>query len=694
MTSPSTSLRLLVVLGVAALVGGCTAAASDSGPGHYGGGGGTSATGTASGTAGNGSTGPGTAGSQGQAGDSVIVTGTGGAGGSGVIMTMTGSAGAFGGGAGTTAGTGTGGGVGGPDGGAQCLITITPVSPGSFTDLEAGDTSVLRLQANVYGYTGGGATADGGGPQWTWSVKMAGASSPADLNYSKVDDAGSLIEFKLGSAGTYQVNARIEGAPMCDRAPIMFVVQPPQTPSLRFRVTPPAGAQLPVHEQLVKSNALDGTPTLDLGDARASEVVSLSPVDARGFPIPSYVRISSPSFAFDVEGYTGRGAVIAALSTGLLYDVLILPDGGLAPMLVSGLPDIVQNQMSLGPGANVTGALRDGNGKPVSGARVLLQFGARPSTVGLSAADGTFALTTREGALSADILPPSGSGLPEARVAASPGIVLLAGMTSLDLAMDWAKVPAAALTIKVSGPGQSAAVVAGARVRVDLATPLANVGTLTVGGATATKLTATGIAHADAVTDAQGLAHLGLLPTGLYHAIVAPPDGMAGAAITLTDVTLPNAGATSPVALAAPVALAGTLTGAGTTAGAKVTAIDRGLLAAATVPTTMAAADGTYKLALAAGRSYELLVEPTAGSGLARSIVGTVTPNGSPRSDAVPPAVTWPGAVTGAGRAIAGALVEVYCVAPAASCIDPSFALAQGTTAADGSITLTLPGPL
>jgi hypothetical protein len=677
-----------LALVVAALAGGCAAGSSNStggaGPADAGYGTGTAGTGSSStGTAGTSSTGSG-----GESGS----TGTAGASASGTAGT-TASAGTSGGTAGTTgtAGTGT------LDGGvpAACLVMITSLIPGSFAGLEAGPSSVLRMQASVSNYVG---NADGGAVQWLWSVKMAGAASLAIFPWTPVDDAGTTIDVALGTAGTYQIEAHVVGAPSCDRAPLIVTVSPPQTPSFRFRVTPPAATQLPVREMLVTStDAASGAQSLDLLNDGPSTVVSLTPVDVRNFPLPSYVRITSPAFLFDLEGSTERGALIAPLATSLTYDVLVVPDNGLAPLIVSGTPDSVSTKMAMmaiGPGAAVTGSMRDGDGQAVSGARVALKAGQRPSTVGVSGADGSFTLTTREGTLSAAILAPAGSGLPDAYVTASPGIALAAGATSLDLGMSWAKVPAAALTIKVSTPGGLA--VAGAGVRADLATPLSNVGTLTVHGAPDVQLPASGTAHADGVTDALGVVHLGLLPTGTYHVIVAPPEDPASA-ITLADVVLPAAGTTAAIALAAPVTFLGTLEPLGATAGAKVTAIDRGLLAAATLPTATAAADGTYALALAAGRSYELLVEPSAATTLARAVVDVVTPMstsaGGSRTQVVPSALLWKGSIKGGGSVVSGALVQVYCAEPASSCLDATLAVAQGTTAPDGTVTLALPNP-
>jgi hypothetical protein len=267
--------------------------------------------------------------------------------------------------------------------------------------------------------------------------------------------------------------------------------------------------------------------------------------------------------------------------------------------------------------------------------------------------------------------------------------------------MQWDTAHTGALTVRVSGAGSggAAAPVAGASVHAELAAPLAKVGTLRVGGAGGLALTATGTARADAVSDAHGVAALGLLPAGTYNVVVAPPAGAASAAITLANVVLSEGALTAPVTLAAPVTFAGVLmppaSMVGATVGAKVTAIDRGVLAAATPPSATVAADGTYTLTLAAGRTYELLVEPDPRLGLARTVVGVVTPHAgdAPRSDTLPPSLTWNGSVFAGDRAIAGALVQVFCAVPAASCFDPALPLASGTTGADGTLTLVLPGP-
>ncbi|HSZ83683.1 MAG TPA: hypothetical protein VLA14_15465, partial [Polyangia bacterium] len=241
--------------------------------------------------------------------------------------------------------------------------------------------------------------------------------------------------------------------------------------------------------------------------------------------------------------------------------------------------------------------------------------------------------------------------------------------------------------------GAGGALVAGARVRADVAGDLVSVGTLAVdapGVLADAQLAASGTAESNGVTDAQGVVDLGRLPTGSYHITVAPPDGSPNA-VTMADVVVPATGLAAQIPLASPVSVTGTLTPVGPTTGATVTAIDQGVLASSTPSMATVGADGSYALLLSPGRTYELLVAPLAAQKLGAGVLSTVTPGptGGPHDIAVPAGVAWTGAVTGAGRPVAGALVQVFCAAPA--CIDGSIAVAQGVTRADGSLSLVLP---
>jgi hypothetical protein len=665
---------------------GCSLGSNGGGPESPGGSGTGSpgSTGTGSGEAGAIGVITGAGGEMGAAGSSIST----GAGGTGIVGT-------------TPVGTGTGGqsgpadasasdagasDAGASDAGGGCNVFLLPLIPGSFSGLQAGPLSLLRVRAQVSGHAGV--------PAWIWLVRLAGGQSLADINFTPVDSAGDTIDIKLEAPGRYEIEARIDGAPECDRSPVLVTVDPPQTPSFLFRVTPPAGSRLPMRDStLAASDVAGASHTIDLG-AGGAAVVSLLPTDPRGFPLPSYVVLTSGASALDVQAYTSTGPLVASLVPNQLYDVLVVPDGGWAPLLVTGLPDVIGQSQSLAitAGASIAGTARDGNGKAVANARVILRDGLLPSTVGVTDGAGAFGVSVRAGTFAAVITPPASAGLYEAHVASSPGIPV--GVSALSLDMTWAAVASATLTMTVRAADGSPAV--GAAVRVESSAEVASVGTLGVhaGASDVVELAATGTARADALTNGSGVASLGPLPAGPYHVVVAPAAG-SSAAITELDVTLPSTGLARDVALASTVTQPGTLEPAAHAAGAMITAIDEGALPPVTLASAIANAAGAYALTLSPARTYELLVTPVPGSGLASSVLAVFSPGATPavRSDTIPGGLSWRGSVTGGGRPVTGAVVQVFCVGPSASCLDPTIAVAQGTTAPDGTLTLVLPNP-
>jgi hypothetical protein len=655
---------------------------------------GSSATGTAGTTA---TSGTGAAGTNGAAGLPVVgvtgAAGTSSAGGAGSGTGAGGTTGAAGTSAGTAGVTGssTDAGVGAdasPDASASCNISITSLTPGTSLpgSFQLGVQPVVRAHASVAGYFGAPT------PTWIWSVSFAGTvTTPAPAG-----DTGDTVDVQLKALGDYQISVRIAGAPQCNRLPVTATVVAPRMPAFLIRVTPPSGSRLPVRESALDSSAVASAPhTIDLAAGAASSVVSLLPKDASGFPVPSFLVVTNPATTFDLQGYTARGPFITSLVDDVMYQVLVVPDGDWAPLLVNGMPDALQQALSLTPGVAVTGTAQDGAGHAVPNARVILRAGRLPSTVGVSDAGGTFAVSARMNIFGATISPPAGLGLPEAHVPASPGIVVSPYVASLGVDMKWAKVTPAPLTITVRASA-GGALVAGAQVRVESSAEVPAVGTLTVhaaGGDVA--LSASGTARADAVTNANGVAALGLLPPGAYHLIVAPP-ATTTAAVTLADVTLPAAGLARDVVMSALVSVQGTLTANGTTvSGATVSAVDRGELAPATRASSTVDAAGRYTLALSPDRTYELLVTPAAGQTFGLTVLPTFVPGTSPtaHTDAIAPGLVWNGTVVGGARPIASAIVQAFCLGPSPTCLDPSIPLAQGTTAADGTLALTLPSP-
>src|SRR5206468_731339 len=158
----------------------------------------------------------------------------------------------------------------------------------------------------------------------------------------------------------------------------------------------------------------------------------------------------SPASTVRLEGHTRAGPFTAWLNPILNYEVLVVPDAMVAPQLWTGSPSaIAQNAFKLDPGVAVDGQVTGPKG-PVEGARVLLRTGAVPSTTGAAQADGHFDLRVRPGDLAAAIIAPSGSGLPEARIAPSAGLVIYdspPAHVTMDFA--WSSVSTATLDLTV-----------------------------------------------------------------------------------------------------------------------------------------------------------------------------------------------------------------------------------------------------
>jgi hypothetical protein len=698
------ALRLAAMLfALGAIASACGAMGSGGAPSSSGTGGVIGSAGT-SGGAGNPATMPGNGGQTGSAG----TTGAAGFTGSAGAVGAAGSTGSPDGGspdasgAGGTGGTtGAGGAAAGSTGAAgsttpsmcgvrydrlipepQCTAPPCPYVVTPSTYHEAGPTSVVRVRASLPGFVGT--------VKWEWTITRPDAA-PAVV--SPLDASNATIDIKTDVVGDYDIVPTLVVGPKCFLSSFSVPVASPSNPSFVFRATPPTASLLPTRELIVAAAEIaDVDHTVDLGAVSAGSAMSFTPLDARHVPLPSYVRVTSLAQSFDVEAYTGQGPLVANLPPELSYDVLVVPDGPWAPLLVSGPLSKVSSPDALvvSAGIAVKGEAKDANNTPIAGVRVLLREGMRPSTLGVTAADGKFSLLTRGGTLSAVISPPPGSGLSEARVAANAGFVLPADAANVTLRMQWAMVPAG--TLKVTAHAPDGSPLSGARVRAESSEEIPSVGTLHVElrDPPVIDVGAAGSARADAVTDANGVADLGRLPAGPYRVTVAPPSGGA-LAVTSADVSVVQAGVAAVVDVKALVPLSGTLEGVDTVGGWTITAIDHGPLAPSASP--QVTTHGDYKLMVSPGRPYELVVDTLAG-GHTRTFVlttGAMAP-ATETSGTVPGPLTWNGTITSGAHPIAGALVEVFCVGSSSpKCLDPSVSVAQGVSRADGKVTLLVP---
>ncbi|HEY4186049.1 MAG TPA: hypothetical protein VGP07_13325 [Polyangia bacterium] len=639
---------------------------SDGGIGGSGAGGNSGSGGTSAGSGGSSSSGSG--GRQGSGGTSA------GSGGS----TATG-------GRGGTSGAGGATGSGGTS--AGCSVIIQPVTPSSLDGIEAGAGVTVRVRGIVIG-------ASVNPPSWTWTITFAVGGTVVDVVPS-LYDSDTVAEFPVSMSGSYRIAASVDD-PRC--LPVVAVANAtvPQGAAFTFRTTAPG---LPVQESKVKLvDGSYGNFALDPG-----QTFAIKPRKAgQSNLMTAYVRISSPANSFVIEGETSRTPIMTVLRPQQTYDLLVVPSDPYAPLLLPSSFPASWATVDIDQGTPVTAQMLTSDGAPVPDARLILKSGILPSTIGVSDSGGSMTLWTRPGTMSATVVPPDGTGLPQANITATDaaGVTLAMGGASLSLTMTWADLTTAtpALTVKsIDG----ATPVANAHVRLALHTPIANAGTLVVSapGFGDTVLGATGSVNEDIVTDASGLAAFPPVPAGAYDVTIIPPAGSAPAAVTTTTLTLSNGNPARSINLVQKVPLTGTLlTGTGSKSavqGAVVNAIDVGTGATGMVASAISDGNGAFTLSVDPGRTYQLTVLPIAGPTLlGRTVFPAMTvgsSGGSTGPITLPAGVPYAGSITTNGNPVAGAFVQVFCVSPIASCVDPSVSLAEATTLGDGTFSLILP---
>ncbi|HET6151094.1 MAG TPA: hypothetical protein VFH68_26395 [Polyangia bacterium] len=584
------------------------------------------------------------------------------------------------------------GGSSGAGGAIGCSIAVTAESAPTLGELEAYPGARARVGASARGARNPPVT-------FVWSVRLHGQQT---IPTTSLDATATRVEFPVEVEGDYQITVQALGEPNCFAAPISATAQ-------RAVYVLRASAQettIPVQEKRVglAGAAPITTTAIQLDPGRT---VNLAPTRASdGTTLASYVRVTQPASSWRIEGDTTRNAVVAHVLDRTSYDLLIVPNEAYAPALFTGVPGDWPQQLPVDQGTPVTAHLLDGAGRPLAGARMILRRGSLPSTVGISDGSGEMTLWARSGTWAAFIVPPVGSGLPEAQVAvaagsAATGIVLPDGATSLDLRISWAALSAAPLSVEVRDT-DGVAPVAGVRVRVTSVAapaPVAMVIAQPAVGPPATQ-PAIGSVDVEAVTDASGLATFAPLPVGDLLLTVIPAEVAGGgaptAAITTAMVTLAPAGSSHTVTLAQKVTMTGLLLPLPDSVGARVTAVDHSLTAAGTMATATVDAGGAFRLLVDPTRGYQLFVDPAPGAPRARAALGLVTSGSGPttlRTQTLPVGHLVQGTVTANGAAVPLVRVQAFCPVWSARCIDPSFSLAEIVTDRDGRFELRVPDP-
>lgn len=582
---------------------------------------------------------------------------------------------------------------------STCMVKIIPVLPAQLTDLPAGPTSRLRVRGEISG------TMVPAMPTWLWSVQhhtgKVVAASPVDVD-------PSLVQFSLSQPGNYKITAN--AGPSCFGQTFARAFRPQElTASFWVRVTPPAGTDAPPQETILQ--VLAGNPLLrDFAITTGTRVG----IDPTRLPDPitnvrevvkSYIRITSPRSSFRIEGSNSMSAFRTTLSPSFPYDVLIVPESAIAPLLVpaAAATTIAVNPFTLADGTLVSGTCSSMGGAPVSGARVLLRAGGQPSTVGQSDGSGKFTLRARaaDRSYSAFLVPPPGSGLPEAEV---PNALFLGNPPPPIVTLDfqWRDVASVSLGLTV----HSADDLPAGRVRVRLESlegSLDNVGTLT---ASSQAFPASGSLRAEGTTSDFGVVTFANLPRARYQATLIPGSDIAAPAVTTVFLDLTSGtGATvaETVRLLRKVQVSGVLKPADLAQVTRLVATDTGNEFTATPIVALVDDAGRYSFTADPGRSYRLYVEPVPARSLPRTPLGPLT---GPAKDKLLDDYYLPRGLAVTGRVmlgqtpIPGAVLQAYCTGAPPDCVDISApstdlarAVAEAVSDGAGAFTLIVPDP-
>jgi hypothetical protein len=529
------------------------------------------------------------------------------------------------------------------------------------------------------------ATLDAGNvvgvPTYTWTVEHDGAMLP----FTVADIDNTAIDFIAADPGTYAVSVEISGA--STECPFVtgyvnVLAVGANTFVYRLRTVPPPNAGAPAQEQLIQVNGgADATRdiTLDPGIVASGTVRSGS---AAGPVVAAYLKfmpISAP-LAF-TELFTGASGQYSTHLLGVTHDVLVIPsDSSLAPALLQWTP--ATTGLVVTAGTLVTGTVRSPSGVGLAGATVQLIANGVPSTLGMTAGNGSFTLRADYPAnaqITVKVAPPPASGLPRLQAQAAFD---LAQAMQIDYAASLATCDLAGTQVKRGGTAQP-----GAQVSV--------VGTLAGTAATDTagvSANATGGVLVSTTADGSGVLPATLVPRSSALTAVTKL-AFADFAIDALNTSTCTAAQIDAPALAT---ASGTATSSASTplGGVQIEATPRGALALAGAPpvTVTTSGDGTFALQLAAGARYDVrFSDPHAR--VARHDELDVTSAGVPATVMMPNAVQIDGRVSKAGstQPLAGTAIQLLC----AQCtgLDATRPLAESATDAVSDYRIAVPDP-
>lgn len=584
-------------------------------------------------------------------------------------------------------GSAASGGSGGSSG-KNCPIQIGGLSVTSLSRVVAGPQATVTVQARL----------DSGlmdAPKaYKWSVLFG-----AQTIVTKTTTTNELT-FPVATAGTYTVELSATlGATDCKvNKTVLAVSQNERSTDLWMRVLPAAKSELTPYEHWLSltPNASAPTPTINL---YPTSKVTIAPKhtsqSGASLVYPSFVRLTSKVCTFRWENHTvdQNGVVLgymAQLDPQYAYDVLVVPDRDLfAPFMMKGLTieALKSKTITIETGTTVKGQVSSKAGI-VANARILLRNADIPSTLGTTDATGGFTLLSSEGTFGAFIRAADNSDLPDLTLPEANGIVIPRNGTLSNVKVIWKDLPLADVSIRIDSPYNKGSV-EGTEVKLENTTSFANAGTLSVTGTPDRNLLGKIVRRM--VTDATGTVSFANLPRGNYEATLLPPRA-TGFARTSSSLVVDQPSVTASLRLASNVKINGILQPAAGAAGAVLQAYDVDAPTEAPVVATVGN-DGSYVLSVPPYRTYRVRVIPTMTSGFPVAPLATVGVQGAdmtmpPRN--IPSATRIKGNVTGTTGAVAGSIVQIFCLGNDKDCICPQQA-SSSACPADANLVTAVP---
>ena len=287
---------------------------------------------------------------------------------------------------------------------------------------------------------------------YTWSVRFNGAAIPFEDALAN----GSAIMFVPALPGIYDVTVDVDAAQSCPQARARLSVRASNANEIdvRLRVIPPLNVDVPPFERVY---------TFPGGGDYAMGPVVLEPgrtvdgvVRAGGVGVPAYLALTPIGMSgATVEAYAASDGAFRARLHNQMHEAIVIPAGNaLAPRRVvldpASTPSILVDA-----GAPVTGVVRHG-ATPVANAKVQLLIDGVPSTLGTTAADGSFtvrAAATSGGTTRVTVTPPASTGLPRLE---ATGALTLTSPLSITYASDLATRNVGGVVVRRNGSARPA----------------------------------------------------------------------------------------------------------------------------------------------------------------------------------------------------------------------------------------------